>query len=55
MSPEALRRLAADPDVVRIQEDVAVPPNLLESIPLIGADVSSAAGHSGAGCSRTPP
>ena len=25
------------------------PPNLLESIPLIGADVSSAAGHTGAG------
>jgi subtilisin family serine protease len=49
VGPEALRRLADDPDVVRIQEDVAVPPNLAQSIPLIGADVSSAGGHTGRG------
>lgn len=49
VGPEALRRLADDPDVVRIQEDVAVPPNLAQSIPLIGADISSAGGHTGRG------
>ena len=49
VGPEALRRLAADPDVVRIQEDMAVPPNLAESIPLIGADVTAANGQTGAG------
>jgi subtilisin family serine protease len=49
VGPAALRRLAGDPDVMRIQEDVAVPPNLAESIPLIGADVAWAGGHTGTG------
>jgi subtilisin family serine protease len=47
--PEALRRLAADPAVVRIQEDLTMRPFLAESIPLIGADDVFADGHTGSG------
>ena len=49
VGPEALRRLANDPDVVHIQEDIAVPPYLADSIPLIGADDVFADGFTGAG------
>ena len=36
--PAALRQIAGDPEVVWIEEDMAEPPSLAESIPLIGAD-----------------
>ncbi len=51
VGPEALRRLASDPNVVRIQEDVAARAHLAQSVPLIGADVAWAQGHAGAGWS----
>ncbi|MBK3564872.1 S8 family serine peptidase [Streptomyces sp. MBT62] len=44
-----LDRLSALPGVVSVTEDVAVPPSLDESIPIIGADQASAAGMTGAG------
>ena len=47
--PEALRRLAADPAVVRIQEDVADRAYLADSIPLVGADDVWADGFIGTG------
>jgi len=44
-----LDQLAAQPGVVSVTEDVAVPPSLDESIPIIGADQASAQGMTGAG------
>ena len=44
-----LNRLVADPDVVSIQEDVAVPPNLTQSVPFINANDVWAAGFQGSG------
>lgn len=44
-----LAALAAHPDVVSIEEDVAVPPTLAQSVPLIGAPTSWAAGADGTG------
>jgi subtilisin len=44
-----LADLVANPDVAAIQEDVPVPPTLMDSIPLIGADDAWTAGYSGAG------
>ncbi|WP_206061001.1 S8 family peptidase, partial [Nonomuraea basaltis] len=44
-----LDRLAAQAGVVSVTEDVPVPPVLAESIPLIGADKTRAAGLTGAG------
>ena len=49
VGPEALRRLANHPEVVRIQEDLTMRPYLTDSIPLIGADAVLAAGHTGSG------
>jgi subtilisin family serine protease len=49
IAPTALRRLAGDPAVVRIQEDRASPPLLAESVPLIGADAVWEDGVTGAG------
>jgi subtilisin family serine protease len=43
----ALRRLLADPEVANIQEDVPLPPTLLESVPRINADDVWAAGFPG--------
>ncbi len=45
----SLDALAANPDVLSIEEDLAVPPSLVQSVPLIGADVAWAAGYAGAG------
>ncbi|TXH67830.1 MAG: peptidase S8 and S53 subtilisin kexin sedolisin [Thiothrix sp.] len=45
----ALQALASDPNVVSIQEDVAIPPTLYQSIPLIDADNAWSMGYSGAG------
>ena len=45
----ALLQLQVDPDVVSIEQDVAVPPTLAQSVPLIGAPVAWAAGFTGAG------
>jgi subtilisin family serine protease len=45
----SLEALAANPDVLSIEEDIAVPPSLVQSNPLIGADVAWGAGYSGAG------
>jgi subtilisin family serine protease len=47
--PEALRRLAKDPQVLRIQEDSVSAPDLATSVPLIGADEVWADGFTGAG------
>ncbi|WP_251065972.1 S8 family serine peptidase [Streptomyces sp. ISL-36] len=44
-----LDRLAGQPGVVSVTEDVAVPPTLDSSVPLIGADRTAAAGYTGAG------
>ncbi|MER6631753.1 S8 family serine peptidase [Streptomyces sp. NPDC000987] len=44
-----LDQLAAQPGVVSVTEDVAVPPSLDESVPIIGADQASAQGMTGAG------
>ncbi|MFC5821023.1 S8 family peptidase [Nonomuraea harbinensis] len=45
----ALARLARQPGVVSVSEDVPVPPALAESVPLIGGDRTRAAGLTGAG------
>lgn len=45
----ALRVLLDDPAVSAVYEDVAVPPTLFASIPLIDANDAWATGHSGAG------
>ncbi|MEV1247378.1 S8 family serine peptidase [Nonomuraea sp. NPDC049750] len=45
----ALDRLAAQPGVVSVSEDRPVPPTLGQSIPLIGADRTRAAGLTGEG------
>ncbi len=44
-----LHALANDPSVVRIEEDIPVPPLLKQSIPLIDADDAWALGYSGSG------
>jgi subtilisin family serine protease len=44
-----LEELAAQPGVVSVTEDVAVPPTLDSTIPVIGADKTAAAGQTGAG------
>ncbi|MBK8211770.1 MAG: S8 family serine peptidase [Rhodospirillales bacterium] len=44
-----VQRLLADPRVTSVQEDVPVPPSLLQSVPLIKADQAAAAGFSGTG------
>jgi hypothetical protein len=44
-----VQRLLADPRVSSVQEDVPVPPSLLQSVPLIKADQAAAAGFSGTG------
>lgn len=45
----ALGRLLADPEVMSIQEDVAVPPTLKQSVPLINGDDVWKQGASGSG------
>lgn len=45
----ALQLLSSDPNVVSIQEDVAVPPALYQSIPLVDANDAWSMGYSGAG------
>ncbi len=45
----ALERLLGQPGVVSVSEDRPVPPSLGESVPLIGADRTRAAGLTGAG------
>ena len=47
----ALQHLLASPLVSSIEEDVAVPPALIDSVPLIGADNAWKHGYSGAGMS----
>jgi subtilisin family serine protease len=49
VTPDQLGRLLADSNVVSIQEDVAVPPTLTESVPLINADDVWNAGFPGTG------
>ncbi len=49
VTPAGLAALAADPVVLGIQEDLPVPPSLLESVPLIGAPTVWASGYSGSG------
>jgi subtilisin family serine protease len=44
-----LDRLAADPDVTSIEEDVADAPALAQSVPLVGAPEAWSAGYSGLG------
>ncbi|MFF8608813.1 S8 family serine peptidase [Streptomyces sp. NPDC015346] len=44
-----LDKLAGQPGVVSVTEDVAVPPTLDSTVPLIGADKTAAAGNTGAG------
>ncbi|MFF9839068.1 S8 family serine peptidase [Streptomyces sp. NPDC013740] len=44
-----LEKLAAQPGVVSVTEDVAVPPTLDSTIPIVGADKTAAAGQTGAG------
>ncbi len=46
---DGLAVLAVSPGVSSIQEDVAEPPALAESVPLIGATAAWGAGHSGTG------
>ncbi|MCB8978330.1 MAG: S8 family serine peptidase [Ardenticatenaceae bacterium] len=45
----ALETLASLPQVVAIEEDVASPPSLSSSVPVIGGDQAWAAGYTGAG------
>jgi len=45
----ALNDLLSNPDIVRIEEDVAVPPVLPQSVPLIGGNNAWALGYSGSG------
>lgn len=49
VSPEALADLAANPAVAAIEQDLAVPPVLAESVPIIAADGLWAEGYTGAG------
>lgn len=44
-----LEALQQDPDIIGIQEDVAVPPSLAQSTVLIGANTAWSAGYTGAG------
>jgi subtilisin len=44
-----LRYLQSSPDVTSIEEDVAVPPSLAESLAIVGAPAAWASGYSGAG------
>jgi len=46
---DTIRALTTDPDVVRITEDVARPPALASTLPVIGADKTRAIGFTGAG------
>ncbi|MEV7237692.1 proprotein convertase P-domain-containing protein [Streptomyces sp. NPDC051020] len=46
-----LDKLATQPGVVSVTEDVPVPPTLNESVPLIGGDKAIAAGKTGSGVS----
>ncbi|MCH7923324.1 MAG: S8 family serine peptidase [Nitrospinae bacterium] len=46
---EALRYLLSDPEVVSVQEDKFVPPLLIDTIPLIGANIAWAHGFEGTG------
>lgn len=48
-SPAALRKLLASPEVLRVHENRQEQAHLAESLPLIGADQSSAQGNAGAG------
>jgi subtilisin family serine protease len=45
----ALQDLLSNPDITHIEEDVAVPPLLPQSVPLIGANNAWALGYSGSG------
>lgn len=45
----SLQQLLDDPDVIRVHEDIPVPPTLATSVPLIGGDVTASEGHTGAG------
>lgn len=47
--PAALQRLLTDPRVASVQEDVAVPPTLAQSVPLIKANQAWASGFTGSG------
>ncbi|HET6377405.1 MAG TPA: S8 family serine peptidase [Methylocella sp.] len=49
VTPEQLSRLLSDPSVLSIQEDVAVPPTLTQSVPFINANKVWAAGFPGTG------
>lgn len=49
VEPAMLQRLLASPRVASVLEDVAVPPTLVESVPLVTADQTAAAGFSGTG------
>jgi subtilisin family serine protease len=49
LSPRELDELAEAPEVVAIQPDRALRPSLEQSIPRVGADVSTAAGWDGSG------
>ncbi|HET6375352.1 MAG TPA: S8 family serine peptidase, partial [Methylocella sp.] len=46
---EQLSRLLSDPAVISVQEDIAVPPALTQSVPFINANAVWAAGFPGAG------
>lgn len=49
LDADALETLATLPEVVAIEEDVAVPPSLSSSVPVIGGNQAWAAGYTGAG------
>ena len=49
VNAEGLAALAADPEVISLEEDVAVPATLTESTPLVRAPEAWAAGGSGSG------
>lgn len=49
VTPDALERLLRDPEVVSVQHDVAVPPLLKQSVPLIHAKEVVALGSEGIG------
>lgn len=49
VTPSELDRLIADGRVTTIQEDVPVPPTLVQSVPLIQGDITRAAGFTGRG------
>jgi subtilisin len=46
---DALSQLLSDPDVTSLQEDIPVPPDLAESVPLIGGTNAWESGFTGAG------